>query len=137
MKETVSELRFTFLQIVRLVVIAPVALWVSTSHALTASADVPMRDPWVPADTRKAAAAAPASVATTGSDLQKQVERKLKQSFDAALVNGNGTLTISQAEAAGLGFVVKHFHEIDQRNLGVVRFEDVTRFMSSRGARVN
>ena len=137
MKNPVSKLCLTYLQIVRLVVIAPVVLWVSTSHALTASADVPMRDPWVPADTRKAAAAAPAPVATTGSDLQKQVERKLKASFDAALPNSDGTLTIAQAEAAGLGFVVKHFHEIDQRKLGVVRFEDVTRFMSLRGARVN
>ena len=137
MKTPVSELRPTFLQIVRLVMIAPVALWVSTSHALTASADVPMRDPWVPADTRKAAAAAPAPVAMTGADLQKQVARKLKQTFDAALINPDGTLTFAQAEAAGLGFVVQHFNEIDQRKLGVVRFEDVTRFMNSRGARLN
>ena len=135
MKIAVSALRPTFLLIVRLVVIVTVPLLASTSHALTASADVPMRDPWVPADTRKAAAAAPAPVATSGTDLQKQVERKLKQSFDAALINSDGTLTAAQA--AGLGFVVKHFNEIDQRKLGVVRFEDVTRFMNSRGARLN
>ena len=137
MKIAVSALRPTFLLIVRLVVIVTVPLFASTSHALTASADVPMRDPWVPADTRKAAAAAPAPVATSGTDLQKQVERKLKQSFDAALINSDGTLTAAQADAAGLGFVVKHFNEIDQRKLGVVRFEDVTRFMNSRGARLN
>ena len=58
MKIAVSELRPTFLLIVRLVVIVTVPLLASTSHALTASADVPMRDPWVPADTRSSIATA-------------------------------------------------------------------------------
>ena len=120
----------------QIAVIAATPLWLSTAHALTASADAPLRDPWLPADTRKAASVAPAPVATSGADLQKQVTLKLKKSFDAAVVNSDGTLSAAQAEAAGLGFVVKHFTEIDQRKLGVVRFEDVTRFMSSRGARL-
>ncbi len=108
--------------------LAPVAL------ALTATADAPMRDPWVPLDTRKAAAATPSSAPTHGSDLQAQVARKLKLGFDAAVVNGDGTLTAAQARAAGLGFIAKHFDEMDQRKLGVIRFEDVTRFMNARGA---
>ncbi len=135
MKKTGSDIHLTLVQVVMSAAVA--LFWVSTSHALTASADVPLRDPWVPADTRKAAAAAPAPVATSGADLKKQVELKLKKSFDAALVNGDGTLSAAQADAAGLGFVVKHFNEIDQRKLGVVRFEDVTRFMNSRGARLD
>ena len=116
--------------------VALASLFVSGAQALTASVEVPMRDPWVPADTRKAAAAAPAPVPTSGAELQKQVERKLKKSFGDAVVNGDGTLTAAQAQAAGLGFVVKHFNDIDQRKTGAVRFEDVSRFMSSRGGRV-
>ena len=108
--------------------LAPVTL------ALTATADAPMRDPWVPLETRKAAATAPASAPTSGAELQAQVERKLKQAFDAAVVNSDGTLTSAQANAAGLGFVVKHFAEIDQGKRGVVRFEDVMRFMNARSA---
>ena len=114
-----------------------VPLFASSAQALTASADAPMRDPWVPADTRKAAAAAPTAAQTSGAELQKQVERKLKKSFDEAVVSNDGTLTAAQAEAAGLGFVVKHFSEIDQRKAGAVRFEDVTRFMNARDRRVN
>ena len=112
-------------------------VFAASAHGLTASVETPLRDPWVPADTRKAAAAAPAAVATSGAELQKQVEQKLKKSFDAAVKNGDGTLTAAQAEAAGLGFVAKHFNEIDQKKSGAVRFEEVTQFMSKRGARLS
>lgn len=113
------------------------ALSASSALALTASADVPLRDPWVPAETRKAAAAAPAPAETSGVDLQKQVEQKLKSAFAAAVVNTDGTLTAAQAEAAGLGYVARHFSEIDRSKRGAVRFEDVTRFMGERRARLN
>ncbi len=134
MKIAASDVRLTLW---RVAVISTMPFWLATAHALTASADAPLRDPWLPEDTRKAASAAPAPVAASGADLQKQVTLKLKKSFDAAVVNTDGTLSAAQADAAGLGFVVKHFTEIDQRKLGVVRFEDVTRFMRSRGARLN
>lgn len=97
------------------------------------TAEVPMLDPWVPPATRKAAPA----VVTQGTALQEQVERKLKQRFDGADVKGNGTLTRAQAEAAGLGFVVKNFDAIDTRKTGVVRFDDVKHFLRERGASLN
>jgi hypothetical protein len=97
------------------------------------TAEVPMLDPWVPPATRKAAPA----VATQGTALQEQVERKLKQRFDSADIKGNGTLTRAQAEAAGLGFVVKNFDAIDTRKTGAVRFDDVKHYLREKGAVLN
>ena len=98
-----------------------------------ASAQAPMRDPWVPPDARKAPQEAP----TSGAALRDQVERKLKQSFDAADRNHTGTITREQAKAHGLGYISEHWDEIDRRNAGVVRFDDVKRFLRERGAQLN
>jgi hypothetical protein len=94
------------------------------------TAEVQMLDPWVPPATRKVTPA----VSTQGVALQEQVERKLKQRFDSADVKRNGTLTRAQAEAAGLGFVVKNFDAIDTRKTGVVRFDDVKHYLREQGA---
>lgn len=98
-----------------------------------ATRERPMVDPWVPPDQRVVSTEAP----TEGAALRAQVERKLKQSFDAADVNRAGTLTREQAAAAGLGYIAQHFDEIDRQHAGVVRFDDVKRFMQSRGAQLN
>lgn len=92
----------------------------------------PLRDPWVPPELRKPSSAAPAE----GAELRAQVERKLKSSFDAA-AGSSGTLTRSQAAAAGLGLIANHFDEIDRRKAGTVRFEDVKAFLRQRGAQID
>ncbi len=93
----------------------------------------PVQDPWVPPDQRIPSTEPP----TEGAALRAQVERKLKRAFDAADVNHAGMLTRQQASAAGLGYIAKHFDEIDQQRAGAVRFDDVKRFMRERGAEVN
>jgi hypothetical protein len=98
-----------------------------------AAAQVPMLDPWVPPYARRPSTAPP----TQGAALREQVERKLKQGFDAADTARTGTLTREQASAAGLGYVARHFDEIDRGRTGAVRFEDVKRFMRERGAQLN
>ncbi|MBL8523410.1 MAG: EF-hand domain-containing protein [Betaproteobacteria bacterium] len=98
-----------------------------------AGAEVTMLDPWVPPSARKAAPAVP----TQGAALQEQVERKLKQRFDAAATQQSGSLTKAQAEAAGLGFIAQNFDAIDTRKTGAVRFDDVKRYLRERGAVLN
>jgi hypothetical protein len=46
-------------------------------------------------------------------------------------------LTRQQANAAGLGFVARHFDQIDRQKAGAVRFEDVKRFLIERGAQLD
>jgi len=98
-----------------------------------AAAQVPMLDPWVPPDARRPTTAPP----TQGAALREQVERKLKQGFDAADTARTGTLTREQASAAGLGYVARHFDEIDRGRNGAVRFEDLKRYLRERGAQLN
>jgi hypothetical protein len=93
----------------------------------------PLRDPWVPPESRKPSESPPSE----GAALRAQVERKLKQAFDAADVSGAGSLTRQQATAAGLGFVARHFDEIDRQRTGAVRFDDVKRYLVERGAQLN
>jgi len=93
----------------------------------------PLPDPWVPPESRTP----PSSPPTQGAALRDQVERKLKQNFDAADVNGTGAITRAQASAAGLGFIAQHFDEIDTQKAGLVRFEDVKRYLRGRGAQLN
>jgi hypothetical protein len=97
-----------------------------------ATAEVPMLDPWLPPAVRKELTVAPA--AAEGAALRAQVERKLRDSFDAAARDSNGALTREQARSAGLGFIANHFDAIDRRGAGVVRFEDYKRFLKERGA---
>ena len=98
-----------------------------------ASAQTPLRDPWVPPDARKPSTTPP----TTGAALNAQVERKLKQAFDAADEGHTGTLSREQAQAHGLRYISEHWDEIDRRNAGVVRFDDVKRFLRERGAKLD
>ncbi|MDX2217423.1 MAG: hypothetical protein SF172_00165 [Burkholderiales bacterium] len=91
-------------------------------------------DPCVPASVRqKALAAAPLPAQT----LPEAVTQRLKARFDAADVNRSGTLTRAQAEAGGFGFIALNFEAMDRRKAGAVTFEDLTLFLSSRGAKLN
>ncbi len=95
-----------------------------------AAIETPLRDPWVPPESR----VAPTTPPTRGAELRAQVDRKLAAAFDSADVAHTGTLTRAQAQAAGLGFVARHFDEIDTQRSGVVRFDDVRRYLDANRA---
>jgi len=103
------------------------------AEPIAARAEQPMRDPWVPPEARKPSQSAPVE----GAALRAEVERKLRRAFDAADVGRTGSVTRQQANAAGLGFVVRHFDEIDRQRSGTVRFDDVRRYLVERGARLD
>ena len=111
------------------------AAWVLVAAASGAQAEgtieTPLRDPGVPPGLRKERAVEPPS---TGPALAAQVERKLRESFDAAAAPHGGTLTREQARDAGLGFISRHFDAIDRRSTGRVGFDDYKRFLRERGA---
>jgi hypothetical protein len=104
-----------------------------TAQSPEATIETPMRGPWLPPELRRPAAAP----APEGAALRARVERKLKAGFDAGDVTHSGTLTREQARAAGLGYIAKHFDEIDLQRAGAVSFEDVKRYLQSRGAQLN
>jgi hypothetical protein len=97
-----------------------------------ATIETTIRDPWVPPELRTPVHAP----APQGAALRAQVERKLKAGFDAADVNRSGTVTREQARAAGLGYIVRHFDDIDSQRAGAVSFDDVKRFLRARGAQL-
>ncbi len=88
-----------------------------------------MRDPWVPPAVQEVAREMPK--AKRGEDLEAEVERKLRADFMAAAPGGE--LTREAAQAAGLGFIARHFEAIDRRGAGSVRFEDYRAFLRDRG----
>jgi hypothetical protein len=82
-------------------------------------------DPYVPPHVKRNAD----YVETRGDALKAQVERKLREQFDAASPAKSGTLTREQARAAGFGFVAENFDAIDKGGAGVIRFEDLKRYL--------
>ena len=107
---------------------ATVAPRVSAARMPPAVIEVTVRDPWVPPELRNAARAK----STRGVALDTQVEDKLRAEF--AQKAPNGSLTLEEARAAGLGFVAANFDAIDAARRGTVRFEDLKRFLKERGA---
>lgn len=96
-----------------------------------AAIETPHRDPWVPPSAVPATPAAP----TTGVQLRAQAEERLATAFAAADTAHKGTLTRDEARAAGLGFVARHFDEIDTARAGAVSFDDVSRYLARREAK--
>ena len=103
-------------------------LAVLAALALPAAAQQMLRDPWVPPQVKRSEG----YVETRGEALRAQVERKLREQFDAADVSKAGTLTREQARAAGLGYIAENFDAIDRNRAGAVRFEDVKRYLDLR-----
>jgi len=94
-----------------------------------------LRDPWVPDTVKsKRASAGPEEHATQGAALRAQVERKLRQSFETADVEGRASITLAQARAAGLGRIAREFALIDSAGTGRITFEDYKRHLRARGA---
>ncbi len=94
-------------------------------------------DPGMPPDSARKAALAEKRTgrASSGAALDADVERQLRSSFDVADLHHAGTLTRAQAQAGGFGYVARHFDAIDTRHAGAVSFDDVKRYLRSRGAR--
>jgi predicted component of type VI protein secretion system len=115
------------------VAVALAACAASAAFALETQIQVPMRDPWVPPAVRKAAREEPASA--QGPALRARVAEKLRQPFERAAVGG--ALTQAQARAAGLGFIERHFQEIDRSGAGTITFDDYRAFLRARGANLD
>ncbi|APV50901.1 hypothetical protein BWI17_15115 [Betaproteobacteria bacterium GR16-43] len=93
---------------------------------LGAAAQQQWSDPYVPPHIKRSEN----YVETRGEALRAQVEQKLRAQFDAADPAKSGTLTREQARAAGFGFVADNFDAIDTRRSGVIRFEDLKRYLA-------
>lgn len=93
-----------------------------------ATAEPVLRDPAVPEALRHARPAAE----TRGEALQARVQAKLKARFDSADTTGAGHISRAQAEAAGLGYVARHFEEIDAGGHGSVSWAQVQAWIAQR-----
>lgn len=89
---------------------------------------LPPSEPYVPKAQRIPSREAPAA----NAELKAQALAKLRQRFDAADSDRNGTLTQQEAGKAGLGYVEQHFQEIDRERKGAVTFAEVTAFLRLR-----
>jgi hypothetical protein len=109
----------------------------SATAASAASAAHRHLDPGAPSEAvrRAARAESRALPAATGATLNAQVEAQLRGSFDAADRSHRGALTRAEAQAGGFGYVAQHFDAIDTRHAGEVTFDDLERYLRSRGAR--
>ena len=111
-------------------------LLAGAAHAATLQAVAPVHlphrgigvdGPYFPA--KRAQAVMP----TTGSDLQAQAQQRLDARLGANTVLGNGAaITKAQAQANGLGYIAKHFNEIDTAHSGRVTMSDVKQYLQQR-----
>jgi hypothetical protein len=70
---------------------------------------------------------------STGATLQQQAQKRVDARLGGNTVLGNGAaVTKAQAQSSGLGFVAKHFDEIDAKHTGRVTMSDVRQFIQQR-----
>ncbi len=70
---------------------------------------------------------------STGATLQQQAQKRVDARLGGNTVLGNGAaVTKAQAQSSGLGFVAKHFDEIDAKHTGRVTMNDVRQFIQQR-----
>lgn len=76
-----------------------------------------------------------ASVApSTGAALQQQAQQRLDARLGANTALSNGAaVTKTQAQSQGLGFVAKHFDQIDSSHKGSVTLSDVKQYLQQQG----
>ena len=111
-------------------------LFAATAHAAALQAVAPVHlphrgsgvdGPYFPS--KRAQAVMP----TTGSALQAQAQQRLDARLGANTVLGNGAaITKAQAQADGLGYIAKHFDEIDTSHSGRVTMTDVKQYLQQR-----
>ena len=95
----------------------------------------PHLDPGAPPASAQQAAQAENRVrpASVGAVLDSDAEQHLRDSFDAADTAHRGTLSRAEAQAGGFGWIANHFDAIDTQHAGRVSFDDVRRYLKSRG----
>ena len=70
---------------------------------------------------------------TTGALLQQEAQQRLTKRLSANTTLGaGGAITKAQAQASGLGYVAKHFDQIDAAHSGRVTMDDVQRYVQQR-----
>lgn len=70
---------------------------------------------------------------STGATLQQQAQKRVDARLGGNTVLSNGAaVTKAQAQSSGLGFVAKHFDEIDTKHTGRVTMSDVRQFIQQR-----
>ncbi|RQR32528.1 MULTISPECIES: 2-oxoglutarate dehydrogenase [unclassified Burkholderia] len=70
---------------------------------------------------------------STGATLQQQAQKRVDARLGGNTVLSNGAaVTKAQAQSGGLGFVAKHFDEIDAKHTGRVTMSDVRQFIQQR-----
>ncbi|MGF6266683.1 hypothetical protein OKW49_007676 [Paraburkholderia youngii] len=80
--------------------------------------------PFFPHD--RASAVAP----TTGLTLQQQAQQRMESRLGANSVLSNGSsITKAQAQSNGLGYIARHFDEIDSAHSGRVTLNDVRQYL--------
>lgn len=87
-----------------------------------------LRDPQLPEALRHTRPAPPSE----GVVLQAQVDAKLRSRFETADSTGEGHISRAQAEAAGLGFIARHFEAIDRHGHGSVSWAQVQDYLKQR-----
>ena len=107
---------------------ATLVLAAAAAAAQTAAQSMPHPGPYLPPELRSPVI----TPAASGAELRKQAMDKLRLRFEQADVDGNGSLTRSEAERAGLGYVAASFDDIDTARRGRVSFGDVQKFMELR-----
>ena len=112
------------------------SMHVSMLAAATVVHATPHLDPGKPPAAAQQAAQAEARTrpASVGAKLDSDAEAHLRASFEAADTAHRGTLSRDEARAGGFGWIANHFEAIDTRQAGRVSFDDVKRYLNSRGA---
>jgi hypothetical protein len=71
---------------------------------------------------------------STGTALQQEAQQRLEARLGANTALSNGAaVTKTQAQAAGLGYVAKHFDQIDSSHKGSVSLSDVRQYLQQQG----
>ena len=70
---------------------------------------------------------------STGAALQQEAQRRLDAQLGANSVLSNGAaITKAQAQSSGLGYVARHFDEIDTGRTGRVTMSDVRQYLQQQ-----
>ncbi|BFG78971.1 hypothetical protein PTKU46_70040 [Paraburkholderia terrae] len=70
---------------------------------------------------------------STGTQLQQQAQQRIDARMGANSVLGNGaSITKAQAQSSGLGFIAKHFDQIDTAHSGRVSLNDVRQYLQQQ-----
>ena len=103
----------------------------TTLLVATVAGAAPHLDPGTPpAATLKAAQAENRTrAASVGATLDSEAEQHLRASFEAADRAHRGTLSRTEAQAGGFGWIANHFDAIDTQHTGRVSFDDVRRYL--------